>query len=994
MGHKKQESGLPGPPRQSMLNLDCDVNVNSVNSGGGYGDGSVGCENDGVRVLEDGANSNLRVWSFNAQSLCNKFVEFRESIDQFKPKIIGICESWINDGIPEGDYKIEGYKCYMKNRERGRGGGVMIYVDEKLESYECDWMNDVGESCWCYIKSGCDKILVGIVYRSPNSSQLENRNIINGLERVRGVRSILLLGDFNYPNIDWRNGMVRGGGRAAVSFYEEVQQQYLCQHVLSPTRIVPGEEPTILDLVFTREENMVQNLEIVSPLGRSDHSGLLFDFIPSDRSNIIEESDSIKKNYFKGNYNLMRSELEDINWDELFESNEVEIVCQNLESLIKDMAQRLIPERRVSKHKEKVPKSIKKAAKKKRELHKRYRMTARQEDWEAYRRQRNATTELIKNYEREKELKLARDFKENPKLLHNFVRSKMKVKDRIGPLENSEGEVCCERKMKAKLLNDQFKSVFVRENLNNIPEVERTVVNITDVLIDEEIVKKKLSKLKEDKAMGPDEIHPKILRECSEQLAGPLARLFRMSLSDGVVPESWRRANVSPIFKKGSMKKVENYRPVSLTSQLCKVMESIIRDHLVEFLERESFFAEEQHGFRAKRSCTTNLLETFEDWTCAADRGCGVDCIYLDFQKAFDTVPHQRLLTKLEACGVGGDIGNWIAAFLRNREQRVVVDGEMSDWTRVLSGVPQGSILGPVLFLIYINDIPGQVGSKVKLFADDTKLYKVIEGKEDRLSLQSDLCSLCEWSKKWQLKFNIEKCKSMHVGDNGGEIDNYYMVSHEGERIDLQEVTEEKDLGVVVKSDLRWTDQCSGVIGRATGAMRKLKTSFKHMDVEIFKRVYPSYVRSHLENSVQVWSPHLLGDIDRLEKVQRRATKSVRGLRDYSYEERLKMLKLHSLSKRRLRGDLIEVFKMVRGLSGLKFDDFFQYAEQGSTRGHRFKLFKMRSNFNKRLVFFSQRVINEWNGLNESVVEAESVNTFKNRLDGEWERSGYGYTSR
>ena len=153
-------------------------------------------------------------------------------------------------------------------------------------------------------------------------------------------------------------------------------------------------------------------------------------------------------------------------------------------------------------------------------------------------------------------------------------------------------------------------------------------------------------------------------------------------------------------------------------------------------------------------------------------------------------------------------------------------------------------------------------------------------------------------------------------------------------------------------------------------------------------------MRSHLENSVQVWSPHLLGDIDRLEKVQRRATKSVRGLRDYSYEERLKMLKLHSLSKRRLRGDLIEVFKMVRGLSGLKFDDFFQYAEQGSTRGHRFKLFKMRSNFNKRLVFFSQRVINEWNGLNESVVEAESVNTFKNRLDGEWERSGYGYTSR
>ena len=150
------------------------------------------------------------------------------------------------------------------------------------------------------------------------------------------------------------------------------------------------------------------------------------------------------------------------------------------------------------------------------------------------------------------------------------------------------------------------------------------------------------------------------------------------------------------------------------------------------------------------------------------------------------------------------------------------------------------------------------------------------------------------------MKFNIDKCKRMHVGSSGRDIENYYMTSEEGERIDLQVVTEEKDLGVVVRSDLKWTDQCSRVAGRATGAMRKLKTSFKHMDVEIFKRVYPAYVRSHMESSAQAWSPHLFGDIDRLENVQERATKSARGLGSYSYEERLKMLNLHSLSKERL----------------------------------------------------------------------------------------------
>ena len=738
---------------------------------------------------------------------------------------------------------------------------------------------------------------------------------------------------------------------------------------------------------------MVQDLEIVSPLGKSDHSGLLFDFVPSDRLIATEDRNIVKIDYFKGNYDLMRSELERINWNVVFESNEVENICQNIEDLMKELIQRCIPVRRMVKQKEKIPRSVKRAAKKKRELYKRYQMTARQEDWEAYRRQRNFTTELIANCEKERELKLARNFKENPKMLHNFVRNKTKVREKIGPLENPNGEIICDNKVKAELLNEQFKSVFVSERLNDIPEVERSLESITDIPINEEIVRNKLNKLKEDKAMGPDEMHPKVLKECADQLAGPLAKLFKLSLNNGFVPRSWKRANVCPIFKKGSMKRVENYRPVSLTSQLCKVMESIIKDNIVEFLEREDFFTSEQHGFRSRRSCTTNLLETLEDWTCAVDEGCGVDCVFLDYQKAFDTVPHQRLLKKLDASGIRGDIGRWIEAFLQNRQQRVVVETEMSGWTQVLSGVPQGSILGPVLFLIYINDVPKQVESDVKLFADDTKLYRKIEKQEDRITLQSDLCKLCEWSRNWQLKFNINKCKRIHIGNNE-IVENYYMLSEEDERIYLQDVSEERDLGVTVRSDLKWSDQCSRVIGRATGAMRKLNRSFKHMDVEIFRRVYPTYVRAHLESSVQAWSPHLLGDIDRLEKVQRRATKSVRYLRNYTYEERLRMLKLHSLSKRRLRGDLIEVYKIVRGLSGLEFSNFFQYAEQRNTRGHRFKLFKLRSNTNKRLVFFSQRVINVWNSLSENVVEAESVNTFKNRLDREWNRSGYGYTSR
>ena len=176
-------------------------------------------------------------------------------------------------------------------------------------------------------------------------------------------------------------------------------------------------------------------------------------------------------------------------------------------------------------------------------------------------------------------MKIARDIKENPKILHNFVTRKIKVREKVSPLKNSRGKICCDSRLNGELLENQFESVFVRENLNNIPDIERTMGDISDILINEYIVKNKLSKLKEDKAMSPDGIHLKVLRECAEQLNDLLTKLFKLSLRNGVVSESWRRADVSPIFKKGSLRKVKNYQPVSQTSQLYKVMEFIIRDH-------------------------------------------------------------------------------------------------------------------------------------------------------------------------------------------------------------------------------------------------------------------------------------------------------------------------------------------------------------------------------------------------------------------------------
>ena len=205
-----------------------------------------------------------------------------------------------------------------------------------------------------------------------------------------------------------------------------------------------------------------------------------------------------------------------------------------------------------------------------------------------------------------------------------------------------------------------------------------------------------------------------------------------------VIPLDWKKAYVSPIYKKGARNRAENYRPISLTCILCKLMESFIKDIVMKHLKSENLLSCKQYGFISGRSTTTQLLSYLDKCIETIVTGGVVDPIYFDFAKAFDTVPHRRLLGKLSCYGISGDIINWIKAFLLGRSQVVRVNGEKSEETAVLSGIPQGSVLGPLLFVVYINDLPESVKSNIFLFADDTKILKQITSKEDALDLQSD----------------------------------------------------------------------------------------------------------------------------------------------------------------------------------------------------------------------------------------------------------------
>jgi hypothetical protein len=233
----------------------------------------------------------------------------------------------------------------------------------------------------------------------------------------------------------------------------------------------------------------------------------------------------------------------------------------------------------------------------------------------------------------------------------------------------------------------------------------------------------------------------------------------------------------------------------------------------------------EQHGFMTGRSCLTNLLETFESWTKALDEGYGLDIIYLDYRKAFDSVPHVRLIEKLKTW-IKGKLLVWIADFLKSRSMRVELRGVLSELIDVLSGVPQGSVLGPLLFFLYVNELPNWIKNNMRMFADDTKVWKTITEISDGVSLQEDLNRLSEWSERWMIQFNTEKCKIMHVGHN---LDTKYFMKISTGTTELKAITEEKDLGIYVGADLKASIQCVKAAAKARRIIGMVKRNFQRL---------------------------------------------------------------------------------------------------------------------------------------------------------------------
>ena len=887
------------------------------------------------------------------------------------------------------DYQIiNDLRCDRSDTDLGRGGGLIVYVKNsvKVTPIKCDIVFNqyiVFKLCSVKRQSNDDltagvslysdsreNLTVILFYRSPNSSEENTNNLIELFNRFNN--NVLILGDLNLPKIDWESGSSDLKGRKVL---ECVDSNGLYQLVNFPTHTAGN----ILDVVITDDHNLVHNVRAGGNIGNSDHTSLIIDLF---LDHTPQGGDIRTRDWQNGDTDGLYHYLDSTDWDMQLGNCTGTEVWSKLDNIVKYGLDTYVPFtlRKRTSRPHWLNKNCKRAINAKQRLFKNYLKNKTHANFEMYKKAEKHCNNTVRNAKKRFERKLASN--NNKKGFSSYVKSRTKAKEAIGPL-NINGSLVHDEELICQELNNFFGSVFTRENTDSLPNFDDVSGgnSIDDLLITPDMIKKEISLLKPSMSSGPGEYTNRFLKEYGVVLAKPLSILFNKVLGEGIAPENWKLAYVTPIFKKGSKGEPGNYRPVSLTCVVGKLFERLIKRAICEHLETNNLLSPDQHGFRPGRSCTTNLLESLERILTSIDAGCPYDVIYYDFSKAFDKVPKERLLLKLEAYGIKGNLLKWLKDWLSGRKQATVINGHISEWLDVLSGVPQGSVLGPILFIIFINDIyKCATGIDcLKVFADDTKSGNRVDTSEGHRALQECINRLLKWANDWQMSFNAKKCKVLHFGHNN------VMHSYDMEGVPLAADIVETDIGVDICTSLKPSKHCQRAARTAHQVLGQVTRSFHYRDKYVLPKIYKCYVRPHLEFACPVWAPWLTQDIDLLENVQKRFVRMVSGLTGITYEEKLQELGMMSLKDRRKYFDLIETFKCIRGLTNVDYKQWFTLIGDDNRRPTRGAYYPLnispqRCRLDVRQNFFPNRVANAWNSLPHDMRQNLSLSAFKTNL--------------
>ena len=893
--------------------------------------------------------------------------------------IVFITETWLKPHFADALICPAGYTILRKDRLDKRGGGVLVLFKSHINIVEVNinlpHLPDIEYICIDVI---VNRSIISprffCIYLPPNRANEKEIILLMSSyikKHMHKASQFYLLGHYNMPHINWQS--LSSSTSTGDIFLDFCNEESLQQHIDFPTH----NSGSLLDLLLCDEfsSRNLNSIESAPPLTATcDHNIINFSLF---YENISKPQDTILPYlcYKKGNYELINSKLDLINWEEVMSALNfnVQKIYDYFINQITSLVKLYVP---TSQYKStiKQPRHITRMAKQKKVL---YRKLKSDPSLKAkYKALSIKYDKLVANWHEKVESRLCENGSASS--FYKYANKKLNSRVIIPPMRNEDEHLLTDDVSKAELFNNYFKSVFINDNGKalNIPTRVPPTNFLEDIYISPETVEEVIRSLPSKTSKTPDDIPAILVKKCARYISKFLSMLFNLSIRTNQVPWQWKFSLVTPVHKKGSKNVVNNYRPIALTSVICRLLEKILSLRILQHLSDNRLLSSNQHGFLPGRSSSTQLMDAIHSWYESCNRKHSVNVVYTDLAKAFDKVSHPKLLEVVRSYGICGDVYNWLQVYLTNRIQSVIIKNVQSSPEMVTSGVPQGSVIGPLLFLLFIDDISSvsSASSTVCLFADDAKIYST-----NTVGLQASLDTMSTFFKSRQLKLAPEKCELIKIGRTASPV------SFEIDDVSIRHTDTVKDLGVWISNDLKWETHVNKISSLAYQRANHILRSFYSTNVWTLLKAYKTYIRPTLEYATTIWSPYLTKDKKMIERVQRYFTRKVcqRCRIPYaSYKDRLSKLNIRSLEYRRVEYDLLFLYKIVNGLLDVNAAKFFDTTEaHHNTRSHDLRIrSKLPLKSLSQSNFFSNRCASIWNLLPSDIVRAPTYRVLRSRL--------------
>lgn len=901
----------------------------------------------------------------------NKVDDLETVLLTHDPHVVVITETWLHSGIGDNEVIPPCYRMIRKDRG-SRGGGVAIIAKSSVDLVPLDCVVN-GEVLWCKIKIHGNVFVVGAVYRPPNTAPRFLEELYDYMAlHFNDKTKIILTGDFNHADIDWAKQKLGKNEIASSGLLLDIALSFNLQQLVdSPTRVTDTSQ-SILDLLFV--SNIVEADKAHVLDGVSDHKMVFLDLeLHKTAADNARHERTVRD--FQNADDVSILDYLDEHFDHFSQLSDVTELWETFQSIVSYCTYHFVPTRgvRAQRHHPWVTREILQI---KRKIKRKRKAKQNSSDIANLGRQlKNLISQARENYCGNV---LSRFLLESPQKFWRFFSSKKEV---ITEVMVSDEVVSCPIRV-AEEFNMYFQSVFT---VSSDPPVDHVSSSdeprMSDLVVSESGILNLLLNINVKKASGPDDISNAFLKRYAEWVSRYLFIIFQASLQQSKLPADWLCGKIIPIHKSGNKMTVQNYRPISLTSTCCKLLEHIISNHVTQYLEENNLIYKHQHGFRRGLSTVTQLIECAHEFSSVVNERGQVDVVFMDFSKAFDRVPHNKLIEKLHLMGLNSNIVSWVRSYLTNRTQYVYCNDACSTRLAVYSGVPQGSVLGPLLFLLYINDIADDMppAVQVKLFADDCMLFSNVRTVEDQDLLNASLEKLYLWCERWGMVINFDKTVFCSITNKRNILEYSYNIGG----VQLRKVDEFKYLGVIFSSTMQWNSHVDYVCSKAYKKLLFLRRQLRHANSDVRKLAYMCYVRPLLEYASIVWDPYRKCHESQIERIQNLALRFIfsRYKRTESVSSMRQEAQLDSLAKRRKISRLKELFSITTGMTKL---DPQLYLRPSTSRSQRTSNVRAIAPYQyKNDVFkysFFCRTIVEWNALPNEVVSCCNLKSFESSL--------------